>query len=135
MLGEGKFSCLEYLSGEWCGEAAAVAYRGPIKRALEAEYPGRRTYTILEDNDPSGFKSGPGRDAKRDAGIHVFEIPKRSPVLNVCDYFLWSAVNKRMRAQEKKFAEGKRETRHAFLRRLRRTAFGSSFDRHPGSGG
>ena len=121
-VGGGKVLVWEYLSGEWGGEAAADAYRGPIKRALEAEYPGRRTYTILEDNDPSGFKSGPGRDAKRDAGIHVFEIPKRSPVLNVCDYFLWSAVNMRMRAQEKKFAEGKRETRHAFLRRLRRTA-------------
>ena len=54
--------------------------------------------------------------------MKVFEIPKRSPCLNVCDYFLWSEVNRRMREQEKKFALGKRESRKGYLTRLRRTA-------------
>ena len=54
--------------------------------------------------------------------MKVFEIPKRSPCLNVCDYFLWAEVNRRMREQEKNFSIGKRETRKAFLSRLRRTA-------------
>ena len=52
----------------------------------------------------------------------MFEIPKRSPCLNVCDYYLWAAVNKIMRHQESKFPAGKRETRAAFLARLRRAA-------------
>jgi len=52
----------------------------------------------------------------------ALEIPKRSPCLNVCDYFLWSEVNRRMREQEKKFSSAKRETRKGFLPRLRRAA-------------
>ena len=59
---------------------------------------------------------------KEDEKMKVFEIPKRSPCLNVCDYFLWAEVNRRMREQEKKFTAGKRESRNAFLSRLRRTA-------------
>ena len=54
--------------------------------------------------------------------MKVFEIPKSSPCLNVCDYFLWAEVNRRMREQEKKFPAGKRESRNQFLSRLRRTA-------------
>ena len=61
--------------------------------------------------------------------MKVFEIPKRSPCLNVCDYFLWAEVNRRMREQEKNFSIGKRETRKAFLSRLRRTALSLPPDR------
>ena len=53
---------------------------------------------------------------------HCVEIPKRSPCLNVCDYSLWPEMNCRMRAQEKRFAATKRETRNAYLKRLPRTA-------------
>ena len=59
----------------------------------------------------------------QDSSTPTCDIPKRPPCLNVCDYFLWSAVNRRMQEQEKKFSKTKRETRAAFLRRLRRTAF------------
>ena len=121
-VGHGKVLMWEYLPDVWGGDAAAAAYAGPVKRALAAEFPGRRTFTVLEDNDPAGFKSGLGLIAKRAAGIKAFEIPKRSPALNVCDYFLWSAVNKRMREQEKTFTDDRRETRATFLKRLRRTA-------------
>ena len=110
------------MSGPWGGAAASAAYRGPIKDALGAEYPGRKSFVVLEDNDPSGFKSGSGIAAKKDLRITALCIPKRSPCLNVCDYYLWSAVNKRMRLQERKFPAGKRESRKAFLARLRRAA-------------
>ena len=121
-VGHGKVLLWEYIEGKWGGAAASAAYRGPILNVLQAEYPGRNRFTVLEDNDPSGFQSGAGVQAKKDAGIHMFAIPKRSPVLNVCDYWLWSAVNKRMRQTEKKYPHAKRETRAAFLARLRRTA-------------
>ena len=120
-VGNGKVLMWEYLEGPWGGRAAEDAYLGPIANALKTEYPVRRSLNVLEDNDPSGFKSSKGRAAKASVGIKPFEIPKRSPSLNV--YFLWSAVNTRMREQEKKFSKTKRETRVAFLRRLRRTAF------------
>ena len=81
-----------------------------------------RTFTILEDNDPSGYKSSKGVAAKKKVGIRVLEIPKRSPDLNVCDYALWSRVSQLMRRQERKFKNSMRETRAEYLDRLRRTA-------------
>ena len=122
-VGNGKVLVWEYLDGPWGGSAAAEAYRGPIKKALQRTFPGRKSFVLLEDNDPSGFKSSLGMAAKDESKIRVLEIPKRSPCLNVCDYFLWAEVSRRMRQQEQKFAPEKRETRPAFLARMRRTAF------------
>jgi hypothetical protein len=107
---------------KWCSQVAADMYAGPIRKALQREFPGRRSWTVLEDNDPSGFRSRAGLAAKEAAKIVSFEIPKRSPDLNVCDYALWAEVNRRMRCQEKRMAPNKRETRSAFKARLRRTA-------------
>ena len=89
---------------------------------FERTYPDRSKWTILEDNDPTGFRSKAGMAAKAEAGIKVLQIPKRSPQFNMCDYALWKAVEKRMRSQEKRFTPSFRESRVAFLRRLRRTA-------------
>ena len=49
------------------------------------------------------------------------KFPKRSPDLNPLDYGFWSMVNKRLRAQESKFPPSKRESRAAFIKRLKRT--------------
>ena len=122
-VGQGKVMLWEYIDGKkWCGHEAGRLYRGPVTSALEQACPGRRSYKILEDNDPTGFRSKAGLAAKSDCGINVLEIPKRSPQLNVCDYALWTEVEKRMRRQEKSFRPSFRESRVAFKRRLRRTA-------------
>ena len=123
-VGHGKVLMWEYLDGPWGGAAAKAAYEGPISKALKAEYPHRKRFTVLEDNDPSGFKSGMGESAKKEVGFRSFVIPKRSPCLKVCDYFLWYEVNRRMREQETSFKAGRRESRKSFLARLRRTAMG-----------
>ena len=47
--------------------------------------------------------------------MKVFEIPKRSPCLNVCDYFLWAEANRRMREQEKKFSVWQARSQEGFL--------------------
>ena len=73
-------------------------------------------------NDPTGFKARAGVQAKAAVGIKAFEIPKRSPDLNVCDYALWAAVNRKMRRQEKKIPRAKRETPAEHIARLRRAA-------------
>ena len=88
----------------------------------KSEYPSRRSWNVLEDNDPSGYKSSKGIQAKEAVHIKSFDIPKRSPDLSVCDYALWPEVNRRMRAQEKRWAPNKKETRAQYLKRLRRTA-------------
>ena len=70
----------------------------------------------------SGFKSSKGVAGKIAAKIHAFEIPRRSPDLNVLDYAIWKEINRRMRLQEQKWPRGKREARGQYLTRLRRTA-------------
>ena len=109
-------------NGRWSGNAAAVMYKGPLAKALQKAWPGRRSFNVLEDNDPTGYKSNKGNDAKVEAKIKPFHIPRRSPDLSLCDYALWPAINRRMRAQEQKWRRNKRESREEYMSRLRRTA-------------
>ena len=121
-VGRGKVLLWEYLGGRWNGDEAARLYEGPMKSALQKAYPGRSRFRVLEDNDPSGFKSRKGIAAKARAGIETFDIPRHSPQLNLCDYWLWRAVNTRMREMEQGWAHARKEGRDAYLRRLKRTA-------------
>ena len=121
-VGNGKVLLWHYINGPWNSSVAAQLYTGPVRATLKRTYPSRRTWRVLEDNDPAGFESSKGKRAKKDAGIEKFRIPKRSPCLNVCDYALWKEVNKRMRKQELKWPATKTETRGQYLARLRRTA-------------
>ena len=106
----------------WNAKTAAAMYRGPIARALRQASPRKRQYSVLEDNDPSGFKTKTAKRAKTECRIKSFDIPKRSPQLNVLDFSVWSEINTRMRKQERRFPHNKKETRDQYLARLRRTA-------------
>ena len=115
-----KVKLWHYLDGgNWCGEKAANLYRGPIVRALRRNHGQKDTYRILEDNDPTGYKSKKALAAKKDLLIQPIEYPRYSPDLNPLDYFLWSEVERRMALQT-----SKRETVVAYKARLRRTALG-----------
>ena len=39
-------------------------YKGPVAVALRKAFPNKRKWTVLEDNDPAGFKSRKGMAAK-----------------------------------------------------------------------
>ena len=106
----------------WNGDTAATMYTKHLGKALKKQFPRKRKWTVLEDNDPTGFKSGAGVRAKAAAKIEVFEIPKRSPDLSLCDYALWTEINKRMRRHEAAWRSTRRETRDEYIARLRRTA-------------
>ena len=121
-IGGGKVLVWHEVGRMWSGQKAAELYSGPIRGALAKKWPRKRTWTILEDNDPTGFKSSRGVKAKADSKIKVFEIPKRSPDLNVCDYALWRPITRTMRLQERKFSRSRRETRKQYIDRLRRVA-------------
>ena len=121
---------------------AARMHKGPMAAALRAAKPRLRTYTVLEDNDPTGFKSTQGEAAKRKVHIKPFCIPKRSyvasagggrptppemqlarsPDLNLLDDAIWKNVNRKMREQERRMAKSKRETRADYIQRLHRAA-------------
>ena len=120
---KGKIRMWHYTEGRWTGAAAAHMYSGPLLSALKRAYPGHKgKFTVIEDNDPTGYKSGKAIKAKQSAGIVTDDLPKRSPDLNVLDYSLWKAVNMKMRETEKAFPHNKKESVQAFKGRLKRTA-------------
>ena len=121
-MGAGRVRLWEEVKGSWTGQAAAKLYKGALLHAVQRGWPGKRRFSVLEDNDPTGFKSRAGIQAKHDAKLTVFAIPPRSPDLSPCDYGLWAEVNRRMRRAERSFPTSKRETRAEYVDRLRRTA-------------
>ena len=127
-VGGGKVLVWHTIDGQWGGKAAAEMYTDVMAKALKKRYRGRSSFLLLEDNDPTGNLSKAGIKAKAAAKIKVFSIPRRSPDLNVLDYAIWHEVESRMRAQERKFAAAKKETRAAFEARLDRTAHNLSAD-------
>jgi hypothetical protein len=121
-VGHGKVLLWKIIDGRrWNGDVASEMYSGPIKDALKKARPRKRSWRVLEDNDPC-FTSRKGVQAKRAAKIETFNIPRRSPGLNVCDYTLWQEINKRMRRAEAKWPKDMLETRAKYLARLRKTA-------------
>ena len=109
------------VKGHWNGAKAAEMYSSYLAPALRKTYPAKKRFLLLEDNDPSGYKSNRGKDAKRAERIDVLALPKRSPDLNPLDYGFWDCVNRRLREQESVFHTRKKETPQQFTARLRRT--------------
>ena len=122
-VGAGRVSMWHYVQdSRWNGEAARHMYTKPLLTALKKTFSTKRSWQVLEDNDPTGFKSGKGNAAKEEVNIKPFLIPKRSPDLSVCDYALWTEINRKMRAEERSWPKNKREARDDYMQRLRRTA-------------
>jgi transposase len=121
-VAQGKIVLWHDYGLKWNGKVAADVYEGPMLAALQKTWPRRRSFNVLEDNDPTGFKSKAAVRAKAAARIEIFTIPARSPDLNVLDYAIWKAVTRKMRAQERSFPRSKRESRTAYIARLRRAA-------------
>ena len=71
-------SCLPKFGYVCPPKFCCTMYTGPIQRALKKKHPRARSWRVLEDNDPTGFKSTAGEAAKKAAGIQVFSIPTRS---------------------------------------------------------
>ena len=117
-VGKGRMLLWHELKRQWNGKAAADLYLGPGRSALRRAWPRKRSFSMLEDNDPTGFKSIAGGKAKASAKIRVLEIPKRSPDLSVMDYAIWKQGTRTMRLQERRFkTTRKQETRAAFVAR------------------
>ena len=96
-----------------------------LAQRLRKAYPNRKGhFTVIEDNDPTGYKSKWGIAQKAASKMLTDNLPKRSPDLNVLDYSLWHEINVRMRAQERAFPKGKKESMSEFKERLRKTALG-----------
>ena len=58
-----------YLTGRWNAEQAVQVYQGPVWKTLQKHRGKKRSYQIIEDNDPSGYKSKKACTAKADLNI------------------------------------------------------------------
>ena len=114
----GRVRVWHYLQKGWGGKVAKAFYEATLAPALKKHWGQKRKFVILEDNDPSGFKSSIAVDAKRELKMHPIEFPTYSPDLNPLDFSLWEEVQNRMNAQ----VAPKNESATAFMARLRKTA-------------
>ena len=114
---QNRIKLWHYLPRKWNGDAAAELYRGPVIQTLRRTLGKKRAYTIMEDNDPTGYKSNKAKLAKKELNIHPIEFPRYSPDLMPLDYSIWKAIEDKMAA-----SVVKKETVDEFKKRLRRTA-------------
>ena len=114
----GRVRIWHYLPHTWNGRTAAALYKDVVAPALKRHRGVKGRYVVLEDNDPTGFKSGKAVAEKAAAHIETLQFPRYSPDLNPCDFSLWEEVETRMASQ----AAPRRETATSFKARLRKTA-------------
>jgi len=117
-ISNGRVVLWEYLPKAWNGEQAANLYKGAVMDIMKKQRGHKRTYRVLEDNDPRGFKSGKAQTAKAELGITAVPFPRYSPDLNPLDFAIWAAVEARMIKNTPK----KVETVAEYKKRLRLTA-------------
>ena len=108
----------EYLDKKWNADAAVKRYQGAVMSTLRKERGVKRRYKVLEDNDPTGYKSRKAMDAKAALGITAVPMPAYSPDMNPLDFSLWAEIEKRMIANAPKRVE----TVSEYKKRLRLTA-------------
>ena len=113
----------KYLAPKWNGDAAVNLYKNDIQKVFRRLGPFGRKPVILEDNDPTGYKSSKARDAKRQLGYKVICLPRYSPDLNPLDFFLWSDIRRRMTKCDPK---NKKESVQEYKKRLRKVAMSTS---------
>ena len=120
---KGRVRFWHVTEGRWNATKACNMYEA-LAKAIKKVYPTASTLEVLEDNDPAGYKATAAVAKKEALGIEVMELPPRSPDLNTLDYSIWAEISKRLRQQEAQFPTNKRESKEAFLKRLRKTALG-----------
>ena len=111
-----------YINAKWNGGVAAATYRDVIAPAMRRRRGVKQVYKVVEDNDPSGYKSNKAIAAKQALCIEAVQFPRYSPDLNPLDFFLWEDIRKRL---EESAPRGK-ETKGAFQARLRSVAMATS---------
>ena len=117
-VSNGRGVLWHYLPKSWTGQVAADLYRDVIFPTLKRVRGVKRSYRILEDNDPTGYKSNLAKRAKAEKRIQAHVFPRYSPDINPLDFSLWQAVTQRMVQNTPK----KLETVVEYKARLRSTA-------------
>ena len=80
---QGRIRMWKYVDGNWNAARAAEMYKDLVP-VLRRSFPKKAsqkkpTWTVMEDNDPAGYKSRKALDAKDELNIRTLDLPKRSP--------------------------------------------------------
>ncbi|CAK0879106.1 unnamed protein product [Prorocentrum cordatum] len=105
---------------QWNAAEASTMYSKSLSPALRRACSGKTRFLVLEDNDPSGYKSKSAVQTKVAHSIEVLPFPKRSPDISPLDCGFWDCANRRLRKQEAAYSSAKKETRADFVARLKR---------------
>ena len=114
----GRVRVWHYLPRTWNGQTAADLYEHTLAPALATHRGEKAKYVIVEDNDPTGYKSKKAEEVKRNTGIEAIAWPRYSPDLNPLDFYVWHAVE-----QKALQSLSGPTTMAAYKRKLRRLAF------------
>ena len=117
-ISNGRIVLWHYLPKLWTAQVAADVYRDVIYPSLCEHRGDKRSFKLLEDNDPTGYKSNKAKEMKESKRIKALPFPRYSPDLNPLDFSLWNEVERRTL----KCAPKKIETVVAYKARLRLTA-------------
>ncbi len=113
----------KYIEGKWNGDVAAKIYDEDIRKLFKRLCPEKASPTIVEDNDPTGYKSSKAIAVKKRLKYNIMSLPRSSPDLNPLDFSIWTDIERRMM---KTGPKKRRETVHEYKIRLRKTAMTTS---------
>jgi len=121
-IGAGKVRLWEEVSS-WCGAEYVRMCRYHIRFSIKLQ---THTLVLLRDNDPKSFETKMGRKAEDANGIRLHGgkgLPAYRSDLSPPDYFFWTALDDRMRAEENSWPEEKPvESLDEYKARLKTTA-------------
>ena len=108
---------------KWNSKTASSFYK-KLRIFSDRHYPAKKhmKYPLLEDNDPSQ-KTKENGFLKEELNFFSLGLPPRSPDLNPLDFSIWGEVMRKLRSQEQGGGK-KKESKKAFVARLRRTVLG-----------
>ena len=86
----GKVFYVKY-EGKWNAKKCTEVY-GKLAKLLQQHVGKKREYRVLQDNDPSGFKTNLAEEFARENSMVMPPVPKYSPDLVVCDFYLHKVV-------------------------------------------
>ena len=79
-IGAGKVLMWHEVRDQWNADAAVKMYTGPLLRSMKRAYPtNKRPWRVIEDNDPSGYKSSKAVAAKKKSRIVPLSLPRAQP--------------------------------------------------------
>jgi transposase len=90
-----RITMWRYIRGRWNAAKACQLYKTGVLATLQRVFPSRRSWTVVEDNDPAGFKAKASVDLKTSLKIQALSLPPYSPDLMPLDYSIWTEIENR----------------------------------------